>query len=371
VANDGNGFGGTSGWGAGGGGFGGGGPDAFGPRSPLEELASAMAERKRERRRRGAEFVEDRAGFSSGFLGAAAISGSVGSSLAYGGGVAPGQRRMAAPLDAAPMMRSLGSQSALPSGQPGRVSRVEALYAAVDEERPRVGRLARYLHGDDPDFLPPPVVTPSEEVLRAAEVEERADEAERRARDAEDRCAVAEAQALAAEARADQAEARTAAVRARLVQLEERIAELEEQARQAAAEEAAAAAAAKKAAAKEARARRKAAAAAPAAAQDEQAAEPGPPPRRPRSRSRKPSEERIAPPEPAAKPEPKRRSLRLRVPPTTGIASPRASEPTPAPEPVPAPAPEPAPVITPRPAPVGGLLGRRLRQPPANGAAES
>lgn len=84
-------------------GMGPGGPSFGG--SPLEQIAAQMAQRKSPgRRRRGQPPTEDRAGFKGGgFLGAAAMTGSVGSALGYGGGVAPGGRPKPPPADALPL----------------------------------------------------------------------------------------------------------------------------------------------------------------------------------------------------------------------------------------------------------------------------
>jgi histone H1/5 len=102
----------------GGGGIGG---PSLGPPSPLEQMAMSLTERKRTRRRRGSsQPAEDRKGFGGGFPGAAAITGSVGSSLGYGGGVAPGQRRVGPPADAAPLARrDLGGPSPPPKAAYG------------------------------------------------------------------------------------------------------------------------------------------------------------------------------------------------------------------------------------------------------------
>lgn len=86
------------------GGMGGAGPPSFGPKSPLEAMAEGLAQRKK-KRRKGVQASEDRSEWKQGFAGPAAISGAVGSSLGFGGGVAPGTMRMAPPPDAKPLHR--------------------------------------------------------------------------------------------------------------------------------------------------------------------------------------------------------------------------------------------------------------------------
>jgi len=74
-----------------------------GPPSPLEEMAMQVQDRKqasgRRRRRSAPEQQGQRKGFT-GFQGAAAMTGSVGSALSFGGGVGPGGRKQPPPADA-------------------------------------------------------------------------------------------------------------------------------------------------------------------------------------------------------------------------------------------------------------------------------
>ncbi|MGH9279477.1 MAG: hypothetical protein ACRD12_15420, partial [Acidimicrobiales bacterium] len=89
------------------GGIGGGGaPPSLGPKSPLEAMADGLTQRKKVRKKKGGSSLPaTNRDEWTGFSGAAAMSGSVGSALGFGGGVAPGSMRRSPPPDAQPLRR--------------------------------------------------------------------------------------------------------------------------------------------------------------------------------------------------------------------------------------------------------------------------
>jgi hypothetical protein len=221
-------MGGMGGMGGGMGGMGGGMGGGVGPPSPLEQLAVSMRERKR-RGPRAPMSDEDRKAFKGGgFLGAASITGSVGSSLGFGGGRNPASVSKPPPADAVMLqprrMIELDDGPAEPRidrtlarDRPIRV-RSGLLFRNAQDERdevdmeegPEGDEEAAAEAGGSDAFVPPSEDDGQAQLAedRVLIAEERARLAEERSRLAEERIQVVEQRARTVEDRANQAAAR-------------------------------------------------------------------------------------------------------------------------------------------------------------------
>jgi hypothetical protein len=195
--------------------------------SPLQQLAAAMSDRRRSRRR-GEAPAEDRAGFhGGGFVGAGSITGSVGSSLGFGGGVNPAARRTPPPPDAVPLRRRGADRAPKDEVYMGNAWHGDTGNGS--------GREAGEVGDDDQTRLLEDRVQLAEDRARLAEdralvVEERMLALERRAQLVEERASHAEARARAAEEAVQKATDDAAELRQRIADAEARAKEAREEA---------------------------------------------------------------------------------------------------------------------------------------------